>query len=62
MLVKSFCLSHLFLLMLTRGEVVMVLTCLLFSKFASVGEDLVLDSVYVHWARGHDAGVNIFMT
>lgn len=51
---EVFLFESLFLLMLTRGEVVMVLTCLLFSTFACVGEDLVLDSVDVRWAMGHD--------
>lgn len=59
---EVFLFESLFLLMLTRGEVVMVLTCLLFSIFACVGEDLVLDSVDVHWAMGHDASVKIFIT
>ena len=59
---EVFLFESLFFLMLTRGEVVMVLTCLLFSTFARVGEDLVLDSVDVHWAMGHDTGVKIFMT
>ena len=40
---EVFLFESLFFLMLTRGEVVMVTTCLLFSTFARVGEDLVLD-------------------